>query len=252
VLPKAELGEYAGSRSPAASRWSPTSRSSRRSRRHRERLARLETVERPAARGRLRRRRLRRLGTIDGEPIEGSGRRGPRPARRARRRQPDPGFEEGLLGASAGETRTVELTFPADYGNEELAGREASFEVTVKEVKREAAAGARRRLRDRRPASTRSRSCARTSAAPARGRRASGSRRVPRGRARRGGGGRARVTSPSSDRGAGARRCGSGCCTRSPTAASRARPTCRSPARGGGDPRRDAARRPSWRCAARR
>jgi trigger factor len=29
----------------------------------------------------------------------------------------------------------VELTFPADYGNEDLAGREASFEVTVKEVK---------------------------------------------------------------------------------------------------------------------
>ena len=47
-----------------------------------------------------------------------------------------PGFEEALLGARAGETRTAVLTFPADYGNEELAGRQASFEVTVKEVKR--------------------------------------------------------------------------------------------------------------------
>ncbi len=46
-----------------------------------------------------------------------------------------PGFEEGLLGASAGETRTVALRFPDDYSNEELAGREASFEVSVKEVK---------------------------------------------------------------------------------------------------------------------
>ncbi len=46
-----------------------------------------------------------------------------------------PGFEEALIGASAGEARTVALTFPADYGNTELAGREASFEVTVKEVK---------------------------------------------------------------------------------------------------------------------
>ena len=46
-----------------------------------------------------------------------------------------PGFEEGLLGASAGETRTVELSFPADYGDEQLAGRDASFEITVKEVK---------------------------------------------------------------------------------------------------------------------
>jgi trigger factor len=46
-----------------------------------------------------------------------------------------PGFEEALLGAAAGETRTAVLTFPTDYGNQELAGREASFEVTVKEVK---------------------------------------------------------------------------------------------------------------------
>ena len=46
-----------------------------------------------------------------------------------------PGFEEGLLGSSAGETRTVELAFPADYGAEHLAGRDASFEITVKEVK---------------------------------------------------------------------------------------------------------------------
>ena len=46
-----------------------------------------------------------------------------------------PGFEEGLLGAVAGETRTVALTFPADYGSQELAGRNTSFEITVKEVK---------------------------------------------------------------------------------------------------------------------
>jgi len=46
-----------------------------------------------------------------------------------------PGFEEALLGASAGESRTVALTFPEDYGAAELAGRDASFEVTVKEVK---------------------------------------------------------------------------------------------------------------------
>jgi trigger factor len=46
-----------------------------------------------------------------------------------------PGFESALVGASAGETRTIEVPFPADYGNTELAGRNASFEVTVKEVK---------------------------------------------------------------------------------------------------------------------
>ncbi|MBA3809337.1 MAG: trigger factor [Solirubrobacterales bacterium] len=46
-----------------------------------------------------------------------------------------PGFEEALVGASAGETRTVALRFPEQYASAELAGRDASFEVTVKEVK---------------------------------------------------------------------------------------------------------------------
>jgi trigger factor len=46
-----------------------------------------------------------------------------------------PGFEEGLEGATGGETRTIELSFPADYPNQELAGEDARFEVTVKEVK---------------------------------------------------------------------------------------------------------------------
>src|SRR5207248_7464751 len=46
-----------------------------------------------------------------------------------------PSFEEGLIGASGGERRTVMVTCPADYTNEQLAGRDASFEITVKEVK---------------------------------------------------------------------------------------------------------------------
>ncbi len=47
-----------------------------------------------------------------------------------------PGFEEGLLGAAAGETRKVEVSFPADYAVESLAGKEAVFSVAVKEVRR--------------------------------------------------------------------------------------------------------------------
>jgi trigger factor len=46
-----------------------------------------------------------------------------------------PGFEEQLIGAAAGEERTVNVTFPADYGGPELAGKDASFAVTVKEVR---------------------------------------------------------------------------------------------------------------------
>lgn len=46
-----------------------------------------------------------------------------------------PGFEDQLVGAKAGEERKVQITFPADYGNTELAGKAADFAVTVKAVK---------------------------------------------------------------------------------------------------------------------
>lgn len=45
-----------------------------------------------------------------------------------------PGFEDQLMGAKAGEERDVNITFPEDYGAKELAGKEAHFAVTVKEV----------------------------------------------------------------------------------------------------------------------
>ena len=44
------------------------------------------------------------------------------------------GFEEGLVGAKAGEKRTLNLTFPRDYFSAELAGQDVVFEVTVNEV----------------------------------------------------------------------------------------------------------------------
>ena len=46
-----------------------------------------------------------------------------------------PGFEEQLIGAKAGEERTITVTFPEDYGAENLAGQEATFDITVHEVK---------------------------------------------------------------------------------------------------------------------
>jgi trigger factor len=46
-----------------------------------------------------------------------------------------PGFEDGLVGASAGDERTLELTFPEDYHSEELKGASVEFKVSVKEVK---------------------------------------------------------------------------------------------------------------------
>ena len=43
-----------------------------------------------------------------------------------------PGFEDQLVGAAVGETRTVKVTFPQTYPAQHLAGKEAEFEVTVK------------------------------------------------------------------------------------------------------------------------
>ncbi|HEX4159642.1 MAG TPA: trigger factor [Rhizomicrobium sp.] len=45
------------------------------------------------------------------------------------------GFEDQLVGAKAGEERLVNVTFPADYPDANLAGRPAEFTVQVKEVK---------------------------------------------------------------------------------------------------------------------
>ena len=46
-----------------------------------------------------------------------------------------PGFEDQLIGVHAGEQRTVNVTFPENYGAANLAGKDAQFEVKVKEVK---------------------------------------------------------------------------------------------------------------------
>jgi len=46
-----------------------------------------------------------------------------------------PGFTEQLAGIGAGETREVRVTFPEDYGNPDMAGKEGVFEVAVKEVR---------------------------------------------------------------------------------------------------------------------
>jgi trigger factor len=97
----------------------------------RERLARLETVERPAASGDF--VVLDYLGSLAGEPFNGG--EGRDQLVELGSGNLIPGFEEGLEGAGAGETRTIQVSFPADYQSQELAGADASFEVTVKEVK---------------------------------------------------------------------------------------------------------------------
>jgi trigger factor len=144
VLPKAELGEYkgleVGRREPEAADEQIQQEIDA----MRERLARLQTAERPAAAGDF--VVVDYVGAIDSgggeERAEDAERWQPFAGGEGRDQLVElgsgnliPGFEEGLLGASAGDTRTIALRFPDDYGNEQLAGRDASFEVSVKEVK---------------------------------------------------------------------------------------------------------------------
>ena len=51
-----------------------------------------------------------------------------------------PGFEDQLIGTKAGEEKAVEVAFPADYGAENLAGKDAVFDCTIKAVKEPAPA----------------------------------------------------------------------------------------------------------------
>jgi trigger factor len=97
----------------------------------REQLARLETVEHPASQGDV--VVVDYKGSIDGEPFEGG--EGHDQLIELGGGRLIPGFEEQLLGASAGEERTIDVTFPDDYGADHLAGKPAQFAISVKEVR---------------------------------------------------------------------------------------------------------------------
>jgi trigger factor len=131
VRPRAELGTYKGVEVGRAEPEVDEAAVDRELEALRERLARLETVDRPAEQGDF--VLMDYLGTLDGVPFEGGEGRDQLVELGAGRLIP--GFEDQLAGARAGEERTVRVTFPADYGAEQLAGREAEFAVTVKEVR---------------------------------------------------------------------------------------------------------------------
>jgi trigger factor len=131
VRPEATLGEYkgleVGKRDSAVSDEAVEAEIEQ----LRERSGRLETVERAAADGDFVVMDYR--GSLDGEPFPGGQGRDQMVELGSGRLVP--GFEEQLNGVQAGEERTVSVTFPDDYGSEELAGKAAEFAVAVKEVK---------------------------------------------------------------------------------------------------------------------
>ncbi len=87
-------------------------------------------VERPAAQGDQ--IVIDYVGRIDGEAFEG-GSGEDTPVELGAGRMID-GLEEGMEGMTAGDTRTIDVTFPEDYQAAELAGKTAQFEVTAKAV----------------------------------------------------------------------------------------------------------------------
>ncbi|HEX4343975.1 MAG TPA: trigger factor [Solirubrobacteraceae bacterium] len=97
----------------------------------RERSAHLHTVKRAAELGDF--LTIDFEGTVEGEPFPGG--EGRDQLVELGSGNLIPGFEDGLVGAAAGEERTVEATFPEDYGAKHVAGKGAQFQIAVKEVK---------------------------------------------------------------------------------------------------------------------
>jgi trigger factor len=72
------------------------------------------------------------LGTKDGEVFEG-GSADDSPLELGSNSM-IPGFEDGIIGAKAGEERILDLSFPEDYHSDDLKGQQVQFKVTVKKV----------------------------------------------------------------------------------------------------------------------
>jgi len=130
VRPVAELGTFEGvevaRREPAADEEAVQGEIDA----LREKLARLESVSRPAQTGDF--VVMDYLGKVDDVAFEGGEGRDQLLELGSGRLIP--GFEEGLTGAAAGEDRDVDVTFPDEYPAEHLAGKAARFAVTVKDV----------------------------------------------------------------------------------------------------------------------
>ena len=131
VRPKATLGEYKGLEVGRAESEPSEEIVDREVERIREGFTKLEPVDRPAAEGDV--VLIDFEGLIDGKAFEGG--KASDYLLELGSNQLIEGFEEQLTGASAGDERKVEVTFPDDYHAEDFAGKEAVFTVEVKEVR---------------------------------------------------------------------------------------------------------------------
>ena len=131
VRPVAQLGTYRGLEVPKRDAHVDPAAIDEELENLRERFAQLHAVERPAEMGDF--LTIDFEGTIDGTPFPGG--EGRDQLVELGSNQLIPGFEEGLVGAVAGEERTVTATFPQEYGAKHVSGKQAEFQITVKDVK---------------------------------------------------------------------------------------------------------------------
>ncbi len=131
VYPTVTLGQYKGLEVPKAEATLTDAEVDAEIERLRERNARITTVERPAQLGDT--VVIDFEGFKDGVPFEGG--KGEGHSLKLGSGSFIPGFEDQLVGCSAGEEKTVEVVFPENYGASELAGQPATFQCKVHEVK---------------------------------------------------------------------------------------------------------------------
>ncbi len=132
VLPEVELGEYKGLDAEQEEVAVDDLQVDHHLYMLREQNARLVPVEdRPAQHGDL--LLLDFKGYVEGEPFEGG--EAEDYSLELGSQSFVPGFEEQLVGVNLDEETEVKVTFPEDYRNEELAGKEATFNVKIKQIK---------------------------------------------------------------------------------------------------------------------
>ena len=131
VRPAAQLGEYKGVSAPRREAEADEEAVQAELDQLREQGARLESKGGPAADGDF--VVMDYKGAVAGEPFEGGEGRDQLVELGSGRLIP--GFEEQITGAEAGEERTIEVEFPEDYHATHLAGKPATFELQIKDVK---------------------------------------------------------------------------------------------------------------------
>lgn len=132
VLPEVKLGDYKAVRVPKEDIEITDEDVDRVIESMRDRLSELVSVDKPS----LENGDYADIdfeGTVDGASPEGLSHKGA--ALEIGKGTFIPGFEEQLVGMAVGEEREISVTFPDDYQNEDLAGKQAGFKVVLNDIK---------------------------------------------------------------------------------------------------------------------